>query len=126
VKTALWHSLRSCILTSFHSVLGLFFDDCFRGFKSKSKNGFASLIELFLLASLGLGANIMWSLCSVNPIFKKGAIVIRERAGKNFDSVQSLVDTRSVNPLLASKTQCSFLLYKTMNRNNTMARTAKQ
>ena len=40
----------------------------------------------------------MWSLCSVNPIFKrKGAIVIRERAGKNFDSVQSLVDTRSVN-----------------------------
>ena len=36
------------------------------------------------VASLGLGANIMWSLCSVNPIFKrKGAIVIRERAGKN-------------------------------------------
>ena len=52
-----------------------------------------------MLASLGLGANIMWSLCSVNPIFRrKGAIVIRERAGQNFDSAQSLVDTRSANP----------------------------
>ena len=77
--------------------------------KSKSKNGFASLIELFLLASLGLGANIMWSLCSVNPIFKrKGAIVIRERAGKNFDSVQSLVDTRSVNFIRVF--YCAFLV----------------
>ena len=55
--------------------------------------------KAILLASLGLDVNIMWSLCSVNPIFKrKGAIVIRERAGKNFDSVQSLVDTRSANP----------------------------
>ena len=78
---------------------GCFLVTAFEDSKAKAKNGFASLIELFLLASLGLGANIMWSLCSVNPIFKrKGAIVIRERAGKNFDSVQSLVDTRSANP----------------------------
>ena len=55
--------------------------------------------KAILLASLGLDVNIMWSLCSVNPIFRRnGAIVIRERAGQNFDSVQSLVDTRSANP----------------------------
>ena len=48
-------------------------------------------------------------LCSVNPIFKrKGAIVIRERAGKNFDSVQSLVDTRSVNFIRVF--YCAFLV----------------
>ena len=45
------------ILTSFHSVLGAVFGLLLsRIQKSKSKNGFASLIELFLLASLGLGA----------------------------------------------------------------------
>ena len=55
--------------------------------------------KAILLASLGLDVNITWSLCSVNPIFRRnGAIVIRERAGQNFDSVQSLVDTRSANP----------------------------
>lgn len=81
----LWHSLRSCRFKSKNKI--------------KSDYEFASLIELFLLASLDLGANIMWSLCSVNLIFnRKGAIVIRERAGQNFDSVQSLVDTRSANP----------------------------
>lgn len=61
--------------------------------KSKAKS------KAMALASLGLDVNITWSLCSVNPIFRRnGAIVIRERAGQNFDSVQSLVDTRSANP----------------------------
>ena len=110
MKTALWYSLRSSdILTSFHSVLGLFFDDCFRGFRKAKEECIRFAHRAIFVASLGLGANIMWSLCSVNPIFKrKGAIVIRERAGKNFDSVQSLVDTRSVNFIRVF--YCAFLV----------------
>ena len=109
-KTVLWDSLRSWHFDLVSLGLGaVFWWLLSRIQKSKSKNVFASLIELFLLASLGLGANIMWSLCSVNPIFKrKGAIVIRERAGKNFDSVQSLVDTRSVNFIRVF--YCAFLV----------------
>ena len=90
------YSLRSYSIAARSSQLGAVFQ--MLGIDHKNY-GFASLIELFFLASLGLGANIVWSLCSVNLAFRrKGVIVIRERAAQNFDTVQSLVDTRSANP----------------------------
>ena len=91
-------SLRHFDLVSL-GLRGCFWVTAFEDSEKQKKNGFASLIELFLLASLGLGANIVWSLCSVNLVlWRKEVIVIRERAGQNFDIAQSLVDTRSANP----------------------------
>ena len=57
MKTALGFRSAQTLLNLASSIRGaVFWLILFVKSKSKSKNGFASLIELFLLASLGLGA----------------------------------------------------------------------
>ena len=75
MKNCPMYSLRSSVLPSLRSGPGAVFSKWpLRIDSSKSDYDFAAL-RSFMLAALGLGANIVWSLCSVNLAFRrKGAL----------------------------------------------------
>ena len=78
MKNCPMYSLRSSVLPSLRSGPGAVFSKWpLRIDSSKSDYDFAALRSFMLaaLAALGLGANIVWSLCSVNLAFRrKGAL----------------------------------------------------
>ena len=62
----------------------------------------------FYSLTLDSALNTILSLRSVNTFKYNYQVVIREKAGRNFNTVQSLVDTRSVN--LICVFYCAFLV----------------
>ena len=78
MKNCPMYSLRSSVFAFASLRRGAVFCRCWlRSDSSKSDYDFAALRSFMLaaLAALGLGANIVWSLCSVNLAFRrKGAL----------------------------------------------------